>query len=343
MVRTFDRLCDAATADYPVTIFYAFKQAETEEKGKGDTASTGWETFLAGLMEAGFQITATWPMRTERSGRTRAIGSNALASSVVLACRPRPDDAPRTTRGDFVRQLGRELPEALRELQKGHIAPVDLPQAAIGPGMAVYSRFSCVLEADGSSMTIRTALGLINEALDTYLSEQEGTYDADTRWALVWYEQFGFDAGAFGDANNLATAKNTAVSSLETAGIVESGGGKVRLLGRDELPTVWSPASDPRLTVWESTQHLIRALETEGEDEAARLLASLRQRSAEAAGAARDLAYRLFALCEKKKRADEALSYNGLIVAWPTLERFAERQAAEAAAKAPAPQGELAL
>ena len=343
MVRTFDRLCDAADGDYPVTIFYAFKQAETEDKGKGDTASTGWETFLAGLMEAGFQITGTWPMRTEMKTRMRSLGSNALASSVVLACRPRPDDAPRTTRGDFVRQLGRELPEALRELQKGHIAPVDLPQAAIGPGMAVYSRYASVLEADGSAMTIRTALGLINEALDTYLSEQEGTYDADTRWALVWYEQFGFDAGAFGDANNLATAKNTAVSSLEAAGVVESGGGKVRLLGRDELPADWSPASDLRLTVWESTQHLIRALETEGEDEAARLLAGLRQRSAEAAGAARDLAYRLFALCEKKKRADEALSYNGLIVAWPTLERLAERAAAEAAAMAPAPQGELAL
>ncbi|WP_412068596.1 DUF1156 domain-containing protein [Rubrivirga sp. IMCC43871] len=343
MVRTFDRLCDAADADFPVTIFYAFKQAETEDKGKGDTASTGWETFLAGLMEAGFQITATWPMRTEMSNRTRSLGSNALASSVVLACRPRPDDAPRTTRGDFVRQLARELPEALRDLQKGHIAPVDLPQAAIGPGMAVYSRYASVLEADGSAMTIRTALGLINEALDTYLSEQEGTYDTDTRWAIVWYEQFGFDAGAFGDANNLATAKNTSVEGLAAAGIVASGGGKVHLLGRDELPVDWDPAADDRLTGWESTQHLIRALETEGEDAAARLLAGLRQRSAEAAGAARDLAYRLFALCEKKKRADEALSYNGLIVAWPTLERLAEREAAEAAARAPAPQGELGL
>lgn len=343
MVRTFDRLCDAAAADYPVTIFYAFKQAETDDKGKGATASTGWETFLAGLMEAGFQITATWPMRTELANRTRSLGSNALASSVVLACRPRPDDAPRTTRGDFVRTLGRELPAALRELQKGHIAPVDLPQAAIGPGMAVYSRFAAVLEADGSAMSIRTALGLINEALDEYLGGGEGNYDSDTRWALTWYEQFGFDAGTFGDALNIATAKATSVDGLALAGIVASGGGKVRLLDRAELPADWDPRDDDRLTGWESTQHLIRALETEGEDAAARLLTGLRQRSAEAASAARDLAYRLFALCEKKKRADEALSYNGLIVAWPTLERLAERQAAEAARKAPAPQGQLDL
>lgn len=342
MVQTFGGICDAALPSYPVTIFYAFKQSETT--AADGTASTGWETFLAGLMEAGFQITGTWPMRTELANKIGALrGDNMLASSVVLACRPRPDDAPRTTRGDFVRTLGRELPAALRELQRGHIAPVDLPQAAIGPGMAVYSRYAAVLEADGSPMTIRTALGLINEVLDGYLTEQEGTYGADTRWALVWYEQHGFDAGPFGDADNLARAMATSVAGLATAGVVASGGGKVRLLRRDELPADWTPATDDRLTVWESTQHLIRALEAEGEDAAAQLLAGLRQRSPEVAGAARDLAYRLFALCEKKKRADEALSYNGLIVAWPTLERLAEHAAAEAARRAPAPQGELGL
>ena len=342
MIRTFDRLCDAAHPEYPVTIFYAFKQSETTETD--GTASTGWETFLAGIMQAGFQITGTWPMRTELGNKIGIVqGANMLASSVVLVCRPRPADAPRTTRGDFVRALKAETPAALRELQGGHIAPVDLQQAAIGPGMAVYSRYAAVLESDGRPMRVRTALALINEVLDDYLTEQEGTYDADTRWAVVWNEQHGFEPGPFGDAETLATAKNTSVSGLSEAGVVASGGGKVHLRARTELSAAWDPVADARLTVWESAQHLIRALEVEGEDAAAALLARLRQRSADTADAARDLAYRLFALCEKKGRAEEALAYNGLIVAWPTLERLAEAQAQAAEAAKPAEQGSLAL
>jgi putative DNA methylase len=299
----------ACRSEYPLTVFYAFKQAEldggeSEDEDNRTTmvASTGWETMLAGLIRAGFCITGTWPMRTELTVALK-VRVSALASSVVLVCRPRPDDAPLTTRRDFLNALRRELPAALRDLQRGNIAPVDLAQASIGPGMAIYSRHSRVLEADGSAMTVRTALALINQALDAYLEEQEGEYDADTRWALAWFEQFGFEEGPFGDAETLSKAKNTSVGGMVEAGILSARAGKARLLRREELPADWNPASDRRLTVWEVAQHLIRTMQERGEPAAAELLAKV----GGLGEAARDLAYRLYTICERKGWAQEAL------------------------------------
>jgi len=305
--------------DYPATIFYAFKQAETTSSG---TASTGWETFLAGVIDAGFTITATWPMRTEKQGRSVAIGTNALASSVVLACVPRAEDAPLATRREFITALKQELAEALRLLQSGNIAPVDLAQAAIGPGMAIFSRYAKVVESDGSPMTVRTALTLINQVLDEVLAEQEGEFDSDTRWAVAWFEQFGMDEGPYGVAETLSKAKNTSVQGLVEAGVVASQGGKVKLLGREELPDDWDPATDARLTEWEAVQHLIRALDRQGETGAADLLRKLGSDYGERA---RDLAYRLYAICERKGWSGEALAYNSLVIAWPEISKLAHQ------------------
>ncbi len=295
------------------------------------TASTGWETMLEGLIQANFSINGTWPMRTELSNRIRSLGSNALATSIVLVCRPRPEDARSTTRLEFIRLLRRELPEALRALQHANIAPVDLAQAAIGPGMAIYSRYKAVLEADGAPMRVRTALQLINQALDEVLAEQEGEYDADTRWAIAWFEQHAFEEGAYGIAETLSKAKNTSVQGMVEAGVIQARAGRVRLLRRDELPSPlvgasgvrgkgWSPATDTRLTAWEATQQLVHALDQRGEQGAAVLLAAL---PATLADTARDLAYRLYTTCERKKWAQEALSYNALVVAWPEISRLA--------------------
>ena len=316
--RAFENLRRVAHPDYPVTIYYAFKQAETD--GNGESVSTGWETMLESLISAGFQITGTWPLRTERTGRSVSIGTNALASSIVLVCRPRLDDAPVTTRRDFLKELKRELPKALKELQKGNIAPVDLAQASIGPGMAIFSRYSRVLEADGSPMTVRTALALINQALDEYLAEQEAEYDPDTRWAVAWFEQYGFSEGPYGDAETLSKAKNTSVYGLEEAGILIARAGKVRLLRREELPGDWNPQSDRRLTVWGVTQHLIRTLKEKGEPAAAEILSKAPGLSE----AARELAYRLYNICERKGWSQEAKEYNALIISWPELEKQVE-------------------
>lgn len=219
----------------------------------------------------------------------------------------------------FLTALRKELPEALRDLQRGSIAPVDLAQAAIGPGMAVFTRYSKVMESDGSPMTVRTALGIINQTLDEVLAEQEGEFDSDTRWALAWFDQFGMEEGSFGVAETLSKAKNTAVNGLVEAGVVKARAGKVQLIGRDGLPDDWNPAKDKRLTVWEVTQHLIRTLEKKGESEAA----SLMRRLGGMAETARDLAYRLYTVCERKKWAEEALAYNGLVIAWPELTKLA--------------------
>jgi len=246
-------------------------------------------------------------------------GTNALASSIVLVCRPRPEDAPLGTRKEFLTVLKRELPEALRQLQKGNIAPVDLAQAAIGPGMAIFSRYSKVLEADGSPMRVRTALQLINQHLDEYLSEQEGEYDPDTRWALSWFEQYGMKEGPFGDAETLSKAKNTSVQGMVEAGILRAGAGRARLLGRKEMDASWDPNTDKRLTVWEAAQHLIRVLEAEGETGAA----DLQQQLGGLAQSARDLVYRLYSICERQGWSQEALAYNSLVTAWPRLQELA--------------------
>jgi len=315
----FKNLRLIAHENYPLTIYYAFKQAETNKNG--ESISTGWETMLTSLIEVGFQITGTWPIRTEMQARALSrVGTNALASSIVLVCRPRPEDAPVTTRRDFLKELKRELPKALKELQKGNIAPVDLAQASIGPGMAIFSRYSRVLEADGSPMSVRTALALINQALDEYLAEQEAEYDPDTRWAVAWFEQYGNAYGPYGDAETLSKAKNTSVSGLEEAGILIARAGKVRLLKREELPEDWDPQSDRRLTCWEVTQHLIRTLKEKGEKGAAELLAKV----GGLGEAARELAYRLYNICERKGWAKEAQDYNALIISWPELEKQVE-------------------
>jgi putative DNA methylase len=316
--NAMDRIRSSQNSEFPLAVYYAFKQSETgveEENSDAVIASTGWETMLEGLLRAQFQITGTWPMRTERAGGFRNKDQNALASSIVLVCRPRPDSAPITTRKDFLSFLKRELSPAIRVLQKENIPAVDLQQAAIGPGMAIFSRYKKVVESDGNPMRVRVALGLINQALDELLSEQESDYDAETRWALAWFEQYQFNEGPFGDANTLANAKALSVEGMKQAGIVASGGSKVRLLKRSELAADWDPSADSRITVWEVTQQLIRVLDTKGQD-AARELAGKVGGLAEIA---RELAYRLYTLCERKGWAGEAGYYNSLVVAWPAI------------------------
>lgn len=323
--KAFSNMRAAQHPDYPLTVFYAFKQAETdenddEEAGGGAVASNGWETMLEGLLHAGFQITGTWPMRTERGGRTNDLGANALASSIVLVCLPRPTDAPISTRREFLTSLKYELPDALRMLQQGNIAPVDLQQAAIGPGMAVFSRYRQVVDPSGTPLPVRAALGLINQALDEVLSEQEGDFDGDTRWAITWFEQHGLGEGDYGSAETLSKAKDTSVAVLQAAGILQSRAGKVRLLRREELPATGQQGR----SAWMVTQRLIKALQEGGESQAAALLASI----GPAAETARELAYRLYLTCERKGGLqEEAGAYNGLVVAWPELVRLADQQA----------------
>ena len=316
LTQTFAGRHKSIHPSYPFTVYYAYKQAEFTRDG---TASTGWETMLEGLVNTSFQITGMWPVRTELSNRPRAIGSNALASSIVLVCRARPTDAPMATRREFVDALKEELPAALRTMQAGSIAPVDLAQAAIGPGMAVFSRYARVLDVNGRPLTVREALSLINETLEEALAEQEGDFDADTRWAVAWFEQASFHQGEFGIAETLSKAKNTSVDGMIQAGILKAGGGKVRLLRPDELPDDWDPETDSRRTIWEIVHHLIRAHDQSGEVGAAQLLAKL---SADAESA-RELAYRLYRICERKNRAQEALGYNALVQSWPEIARLA--------------------
>lgn len=320
MTSAMHRLADQAHSAFPVTIYYAFKQSETNsEEG---TSSTGWETFLDAVIHAGFAVTGTWPMRTELTNRMAGMDTNALASSIVLVCRPRTANVPTITRREFVSALKAELPQALAHLQRGNIAPVDLAQAAIGPGMAVYTHYAKVLDAEGKPLSVREALALINQILDEALAEQEGDFDADSRWALAWFEQCGFSPGEYGIAETLSTAKNTSVSGLVEAGIINSKAGKVRLLKPSELPDDWDPTTDKRLTNWEMVHHLIRVLEAGGEGAAAELVAKLGAK----AETARELCYRLYTLCERKKRAAEALSYNGLVQSWPEITRLARSE-----------------
>jgi putative DNA methylase len=297
--------------EFPVTFYYAFKQSEKQIEG---VASTGWATFLEAVVDAGFQIDGTWPVRTELSGNLKKL-VNALASSIVLVCRKRPANAPSVTRGEFLRALRAELPAALHTLQESAIAPVEMAQASIGPGMAVFSRYKEVLEADDTPMSVREALRIINAELDEYLARQEGDYDSYTRFAVTWFRQHQFAAGKYGEAEVLATARNVSVQGVVQAGILEARGGNVRLLKRAEVAADWDWWSDERPTIWEGTQHLIRRLEGEGEDSAARLAKHL----GGYADMTRDLAYRLYQICERNKWAEEARAYNGLVVAWPAL------------------------
>ena len=316
MTRAMQLMEERAHCAIPVTIYYAFKQAEV---GKDGITSTGWETFLGAVMRAGFSITGTWPVRTERGGRVISIGTNALASSIVLVCLPRAADVPAATRREFLDALRSELPEALRKMQQGNIAPVDLAQAAIGPGMAIFTRYARVLDAGGKAVSVREALALINETLDEVLAEQEGDFDADTRWALAWFEQSGFGEGEYGVAETLSTAKNTSVAGMVEAGILTSGGGNVRLLAPAELPQDWDPKVDSRRTVWETTHHLVRVHSQGGDAAAADIMANI----GADAETARDLAYRLYRICDLRNRPQEALGYNALVRSWGEISGLA--------------------
>ena len=299
---------------YPVTLYYAFKQSEQKELGTG---STGWETFLEAVIRSGFAICGTWPLRTELGNRTRNVGSNALASSIVLVCQKRDANAPTVSRREFLRELKDELAEAIEEMIGGSdgispVAPVDLAQAVIGPGMGVFSKYSAVLEADGTSMSVHVALTLINKMV----TEGGDDFEPDTQFCLAWFDQYGWSSGPFGEATVLAQAKATSVDGVRDAGVIESGSGKVRLLKHIEYPTDWSPESDTRTPIWEALHQLIRAHRSGGDTVAGGLLARMHER----AEPIRQLAYRLYTLCERKGWAEDARAYNELITAWPHIE-----------------------
>jgi putative DNA methylase len=334
MTLAMQRIAAQSHPAFPVTIYYAFKQSET--KSVSGTASTGWETFLAAVIKAGFALYGTWPIRTELANRMRGMESNALATSVVLVCQRRMETALSLSRNDFRRQLRQQMPKALKELERANIAPVDVAQAAIGPGMAIFSSAKAVLNPDDSQMTVREALIEINAALDEFLSQDEGELDADSRFALTFFESFGYKERDFGDAEGLAKARNLSVAGVAEAGILRSIAGKVQLLQRSDLPVDWDPAKDKRLCVWEATQQLIKRLEADGEAKAAALLLQLKSipGHGDLVANCRALAYRLYNHCEKTKQAAEARAYNGLVIAWPEL----ERQASAASTSAVAPQ-----
>lgn len=324
MFSTFKQVNKYAREDVPVTIYYAFKQSETETSNDVEsTASTGWETMLSAIIRAGFSITGTWPMRTEMASRMIASGTNALASSIVLVCRKRPDDAPMGTRRDFVMALKRELHAALDELRSSNIAPVDLAQSAIGPGIGVYSRFSQVLEADGSPMTVRAALQIINQELDSYFSDQDGELDRESRFCVDLYTQKAFDTISFGEADVLARAKNVSIEGLAAKGLLASAKGKVHLLDRSEV----SDRVSFTLPSWLVTQQLTHALEEGGVTACAKLVVGALGGKADGAKA---LAYRLFTIADKKNWQQEAFAYNSLVTAWPEIQSKAAQLAAEA-------------
>lgn len=321
MLHTCQQIYQYAREDIPVTIYYAYKQSDTDEDSK--TASTGWETMLSAIIRAGFAITGTWPMRTEMANRSIASGTNALASSIVLVCRKRPADAPQTTRRGFIAELKRELHPALQKLQRSNIAPVDLAQSAIGPGMGVYSRYGRVLEADGSAMTVRSALQIINQELDVYFNEQDGELDANSRFCVDLYTQNAFNNLKFGDADTLARAKNTSVAALAAKGVLSAEKGIVRLLTREELPEKVDPREE---SIWLLCQQLTRAMETGGIEACAQIVAPMLGSNAERA---KDLAYRLYTLAERKGWTQEGYAYNALVVAWREIQsRAAELQQA---------------
>jgi putative DNA methylase len=318
MRSAMERMSRASADDSIITIYYAFKQSEIKKEG---TSSTGWATFLQAVLEAGLSVLGTWPVRTERSARLVAVGTNALANSVVLVCRKKEPTAEVISRAEFIRALKRELPPAIAELQAANIAPADMPQSAIGPGMGVFSRYKAVLESDDRPMTVKAALQLINHELDDYIGGIVGEFDADTRFAITWFEQNGLEKGDYGIANNIAQARGISVESVKHAGVVESAVGKVRILRRDELDFDWDPITDTHLTIWECCQYVIRALENEGEYAAAVLLKKIGSEKAEAV---KDLAYCLYDICSnKRKDAKEATSYNALIAVWTDLTRLA--------------------
>lgn len=308
--QVFARARQSASSDYPITVFYAFKQAELEKEG---VASTGWSTFLEGMVRNGWSITATWPVRSERGGRMTSVGTNALASSIVLALRPREKSAPATDRTGFLVALHTELEEALPRIREGAIAPADLRQTILGPGMAVFSRFSRVLEDDGSTMLVKTALALINQTFDALQNEHDAELDAETRFCLDWFRSYGWDTRPYGDAESLAVPLGLSVDGIARGGTLTSGGGKVALIKPQDLDSGWDPAHDDRLSLWEVTCHLARAYATEGREEAARLMAEVKGRVD--LDEVNRLATRLYELMESQDSLTAGL-FNGLGGAW---------------------------
>lgn len=318
MTAAMTRMVEDSSDEFPATIYYAFKQSEIEQEG---ISSTGWATFLQSILDAGYSVVGTWPMRTEMANRMRASDSNALANSVVLVCRKKETAAESVTRAEFIRALKRELPPAISELQAANIAPADMPQSAIGPGMGVFSRYKAVLESDDNPMSVKTALQLINKELDEYLGGIQGEFDPDTRFAITWFEQNGLKTGDYGTANSIATARGISVESVKHAGIVESAAGKVRILARDELDEDWDPEDDRHLTVWECLQHLVRQHEKDGISHDTAVLLKKINTQAEAV---KDLAYCLYDIsANKRKDAKEATAYNALIADWAELTKAA--------------------
>jgi putative DNA methylase len=328
LTSVFAHLYQRSDHHFPISIYYAFKQSEeissSNDKYQEELSShssTGWETILDALISNKFQITGSWPVRTEYTGNLKKKTSS-LASSIVLVCRRRSENAKSITNREFESELKSKLPTSIKNLQQGSIAPVDLPQAAIGPGIAIFTNYDQVLEADGSSVSVRKALIKINETLDQFLSEYDVEIDSFTSWAMAWYEQYGFNEGPYGVSETLSKAKNISIEGLVEAGILQARAGKVRLLKRDELPEDWDPQQDKRMTTWEAVQHLIRRLDESGESAAAMLLSKLGGH----AETARDLAYRLYTICERKGWAQDALGYNMLVVAYPRLKELARRK-----------------
>ena len=314
MTQAMSNMANKSHPAFPVSIYYAFKQSETKE---GSTTSTGWVTFLEAVIRAGFLIGGTWPARSEQSSRINGVGSNALASSIVLVCRKRPSTAETMSRRDFQRQLREEMPNALEAMVGGEtgqtpIAPVDLAQAAIGPGMGIFSQYDAVLNQNGSKMSVHDALVLINRTITEYLSPESGTFDADTQFCSSWFDQYGWSTGPFGEANVLAQAKGTSIDGVNTAGVVESGGGKVRLLKWAEYEADWDPTNDNSTPVWEACHQMIRNLNNQGEFAAGKLLAKMPAKGEPI----RQLAYHLYTLCERKKWAEDARAYNELVGSW---------------------------
>ena len=337
--RVFTHARRDANPDYPMTVYYAFKQSETTDAGRG---STGWATILGAMIRSGWAVTATWPIRSERRGRMRDVNSNALASSIVLVLRPRPGDAPIIDRRGLMRELRACLPGAVETLRSGGIAPVDLAQAAIGPGMGVFSRYSRVVSPDGSDMSVAEALMQINAVLDEVLTDQDDDLDPDTRWCLSWYETRGFDEGPYGDAETLASARNASIDALRRSGVLNAGGGRVSLIAPPDLPDDYDPRTDDRISHWEVVLHLARALETGGLDSTGRLLAGARERGLDG-DALRSLAYRLYDLAEKHGRTRDGGLFNGLGSSWPEIEAAARAATAAGAGARTADQTALDL
>lgn len=318
MGRAMKSISEQAHSAFPVTIYYAFKQSDNDIEG---ISSTGWETFLEAVISAGFSLTGTWPIRTERTKGLKG-SVNALASSIVLVCRKRDNDASICTRRSFLNELKRELRPALTNLQKSNIAPVDLAQSAIGPGMGVFSRYSKVLEADGSRMTVRSALQIINQEIDSFFNEQDSDLDRDTRFCADLFTQVAFDNIEFGDADTLARAKNTSVSSMAAKGLIFAQKRIVHLTDREQLPNVGNTDS-----IWLLCQQLTYAMEKGGIEACAKFIAPMYGSAPERA---KDLAYRLYTIADRKGWTQEAYAYNALVVSWQEIQsRAAAIQAVE--------------